>query len=215
VAEAAAIVTPRAIVRGVSVAASLLALAGCVPVFVATPPLGGYPAVDPIDLEVGLILGDELRAVQVRPLASDGHEGPGFDLGSALAQSAEGVCRAVFTEVVVGVGETPKGVDLVVFPRVVSVRTTRPVWFWDDVPLTMVLEWKVVTPRERLIWFETIRGTASEWAGFSFPGSQVNQLVKRLDALFQELFLQSHAALAGSPEIRAYAAQVALAEGAE
>jgi hypothetical protein len=195
------------------VAASLLALAGCVPVYVMTPPPGGYPAVEPLDLAVGLVISGELRDVHLMtPQLPDG--GPQFHVGKAMADTAEEVCRKVFAQVEVDT-TPPKGVDLFVFPRLVSMRTTRPMTIFDDVPLTVVLEWKVVTPRERLIWLETVRSTAWEPPGFLLPAVSAHYAIKRMDAVFQNLFLRSHAALAGSPEIRAYAAQVSLPEGTD
>jgi hypothetical protein len=190
-------------------------LAGCATPYVMTPPPGGYPAVAPIDLRVGLVLTDELRTASVTAQQESGDAGRYF-LGPVFAEGTETVCREVFTEVVVG-RTPPSGVELLVIPRVVSMRTTRPMGAADIVPLTVVLEWKVVTPRERLVWFEAVRSTASRPAGFAFPflGTKLRNTIERLDAVFQHLFLQSHGALASSPEIRAYAAEVSLAGGSE
>lgn len=179
--------------------AGLLVLGGCTQVYVPKPPPGGYPQVEPIELRAGLVLNDALRELPASQLDASSWV---FHVGEALATSAEAVCRETFSELVVA-DSAPAGVDAVIVPRVVWIRATRPQYVWEASLLTITLEWRVEDPTGDLIWLETVRSTAAEPLGGLF--GQVRQTRKRLDAVFRDLFLASHAALSGSPEIRDYA----------
>lgn len=165
---------------------------------VSHEPIGAYPPSHPIDLKVSLVLTEELRRAKWEgSFRGDTYIIP---VGEALPNNCEAVARAVFSSV--STERSPPRVDAVLTPKVVTIERTLPRTWWEDMLLTIVLEWKLSTPSGELVWIKTVSGVGKRPFGFG-SAHKTNGPEQAGEAL-RNLFSNSYHAMISSPEMKTY-----------
>ncbi len=194
----------KLIKRNLLLAVLLLAGAfcsGCVTTYkLKLKPVTEYPAVEPVDMSVGLLLEGEF-AGEKRILFErfDGLRLFKFQApGPALGDSAESLLRAAFREV--HPVKSSSAADFVP-PTCSAIIKPHVLKFEDEVGVLaanviVYLEWTVTKPNGDLVWKKAFRG---EGSGGVLPKTQVQ---RALEAAFATSFTNIHHA----PAIRALAA---------
>src|SRR6266446_215467 len=186
---------------------SLLAtlVAGCTHTYSPPKnPVGGFPTVSKIPLNVELRLSDELRAAKWEShWMGDTWLIP---LGGAFTQNAEVVARELFSSVVVTNGNTgpaKDGVNAILTPRMVLVEQNRARWAYGNQVLTVLFEWTLADAQGNTVWVDTIKGESEEVMGTVL--TQTSHGEKRVKELLEDLFRKSFQAMSSSPAIREFA----------
>jgi len=175
---------------------------------VPSQPYDGYPAVTPIPLGVELVLTNELLAARwERDVLGTSFEIP---LGALLAKNAEALARATFSSVSVSRGfALQAGSDpAVLTPRVVAIERTPHggwIWAWQDMTLTVAIEWRLEARGGALVWLDTLTGSGTSNAGNYFTADETSE--PRVAAAMEALFRASSEAMRRSPEIARFAAK--------
>jgi hypothetical protein len=90
--------------------------------------------------------------------------------------------------------------DLILIPRAVKCDNSIPVWAWEDVNLTLVVEW---TAKDRAsqntVWLKTITANASEAGGNMFTQGKHDRILNQ--KLFDDLSLKTYNAFQEAPEL--------------
>lgn len=128
-----------------------------------------------------------------------------FPFGPSLKEYSINVAEASFQKVDVvstedqAFGKSTSG--LVLIPRAVKAENSVPVWAWEDVNFTLVVEW---TAKDRssknTVWLKTITADASEPAGNAFSGGKHQRIL--MQKLFDDLSRKTHAAVIAAPELK-------------
>jgi hypothetical protein len=183
--------------------------AGCTTTY--SPPemlVPAYARAPRIDLAVCLVLDEELRtaAWSDRTVASMGVREE-IPFGDALARAAEQMSRELFTSVTVvsDAAEVPAEAEATLTPRFAGAARTRPARSFDELRLSVVVEWWLRDREGRPIWVESIRGSGVA----PVEGLIVNRnaATDRIRSALEQLFADAHRAIAESPELRAYVAE--------
>jgi hypothetical protein len=91
--------------------------------------------------------------------------------------------------------------DLILIPRAVKSENSMPAWAWDDVNLTLVVEWTAKDhASQNIVWLKTITANASETAGNMFTGGRHSRILSQ--KLFDDLSLKTYDAFQEAPELR-------------
>jgi hypothetical protein len=188
--------------KALSVAMLLLCTVGCATTL-RTPKslVGDYPSTPPTDLKVGLVLSPELHNAEWKP--SDAVRAP---VGDNLCRNSEALARSLFTSVEVGLTAASLSggpSQAVLIPRMVTMEQAAGMWAWSDSQFAMVYEWKMTDPQGNPVWIETIKAVGKGNSGNAFTA--LGNMEKQIAAMLEDLFRQSHAAMAASPEIKAFA----------
>jgi hypothetical protein len=163
------------------------------------------PAAERIPLTVGLRLSDALLTAQ-----ESGHslgQRWRFELGGCLTRNAKAVTEDVFQKVVLvspGDAAPAAGVDAWLTPALLSVDRTVGTMPWNDVSVRVAMEWAVEDAQGRLVWVETLRGSASGKAGWFFTRRERE---RELRAALEQAFGAAQEQLSSAPEIRRLAAR--------
>ncbi len=90
--------------------------------------------------------------------------------------------------------------DLILIPRAVKSDNSIPVWAWENINITFVMEW---TAKDRAtqntIWLKTITGNASETGGNAFTQKKHERILYQ--KLFDDLSLKTYQAFQDAPEL--------------
>lgn len=173
------------------VPATVLAALACAPITVPAPVPQPYArpvalaGAEPIPVAIALDL-TSLRAGELpgeSPFSAKGKQ----IIGKALAENAERVARAAFSDVTTS--DVPVEGRAMLRPRVATYEVGIGGAGYTPNLYTMVLEWSVLDASGDLVWIETVSHTSSK------TRTTVEMVLRA-----------SHAALVGSRELRAFAA---------
>jgi len=179
-----------------------MGLSGCARQLAVTDePVGGYAPSPALPMSVELVLTEAYRtATWEQDIA-----GGGFILewGPALAGNAVQMSRELFAEVVVTNADAPVArsrVDAILEPRMVAATRSMGATAFGEQVTAVSIEWQLTDPRGRLVWVETVTGEGRGNTGnvFTYQGNSAEQV----KAVLEDLFHESHRAIASSPEIR-------------
>lgn len=187
--------------------AILILIGGCTTTYrVPEERFTGYPHDTKIPLNVGLIISPEFLDAKWE----DSTRVAKF--GNALAANSEALAGQVFKSVELAKGfESKAGLDGFLIPKVSLIDSTYG-FAWDDLVLTLIVEWSLKDPNGKLIWVDTVKGQATSKSG-SFGHEK--QFTSRAKSAIDDLFLRSYEAMISSPEIRDYADTTQYHRGSE
>jgi hypothetical protein len=180
---------------------AVLAVAGCVlhhPVKI----IRGYPAVEPFNMRVALVLTEELRRAQWE------NRGTGYALpfGDHLAQNSEALTRALFSEASAHTDfseSTAADFAAILIPRVVFVEHSLGIWKWNPSTITMALEWTLKDRQGAIVWVDTVKGEGSTETGNAFTGR--DRMRERAGLVIEDVFRKSFDAISHAQAIRDFA----------
>lgn len=201
---------PLAIICRVVFCTLMAVLAGCKTVPSVDVVLQTYPSNEKINLPVALVLNQELCNAVFKWSVPDPpfEEKYRIEMGTFLAENAEGLARAVFREVVI----VRPNSERVLPQRVASLtpmltRTNRPPansWPWNTVTSTVSIEWKLAAENGEIIWVQEINGLGEHLQGNAF--TRVKTTREGLQAALADLFGKSYTAMSSAHEIKNFAA---------
>lgn len=118
-----------------------------------------------------------------------------FPLGEHLVTRTESMARTVYTNVVTVSDETqlPGDVQLVVKPIVVKVDSMMTTWAWNHSAMTIIIEWKLMTPGGQPRWVKAIKGSGQNENGTAFSWKQ--QWTGRAKLMLDDVFRSAYGEL--------------------
>jgi len=115
-----------------------------------------------------------------------------FPLGEHLVSRTESMARTVYANVVTVNDEAqlPGDVQLVVKPIVVKVDSAMTMWSWNQSIMTIIIEWKIMTPDGQPKWVKAIKGSGQNENGtaFSWKEQWAGRAKLMLDDVFQSVY---------------------------
>jgi len=185
----------------------VIVLSGCATQSMRPKSVGSYSGGQPkVPLTVELRLSDEYRNTQWSKDIIFRNSRPG--VGDHLVLNTEECARAAFANVYTDNaphGPNTKPADAVLMPRLTELSVMMPGGGYSKVVTTMSLEWLLQGPSGKLIWVDTFK---AENRGPAPPSPGRDQLERRFDAMFHEVFSDSYGAMTSSPEIRKFAERI-------
>lgn len=159
-------------------------------------PIALAPVVEPIPLQVALVVDPSLRAARWEPPWTGSALRFVLPLGAVLPDGAERVARSAFVAV------DPDDADAVLRVRFDGAAMTLGGLSarGGSYLLALALEWRLEDPAGRLVWADTVVGRAPRQA----PGTKPHP-VDRIEQALADLFARSQQSLTSAPEIRALA----------
>lgn len=98
-------------------------------------------------------------------------------------------------------GAALNSADLILIPHAVKCDRSLPVWAWDDINLTLVVQW---TARDRAtqhtVWLTTITGESTETGGNAFTQGKHERILNQ--QLFDDLSLKTFNAFQQAQELK-------------
>jgi|APSaa5957512622_1039677.scaffolds.fasta_scaffold53571_2 hypothetical protein len=164
-------------------------------------PIDGLNGQDKIDMAITLHLNNELcnlsRELQV-----------GFGVlelkGDILCENATRVANAVFSDVAVDRhGNNFSNSRPILSSQFVNVINSIGMWTGSPSNMTITIEWKMSTSEGKLIWLDTVSGSAIVRQGTAFSYKKKRQ--RHLQMTLDDLYEKSFRSIISSIEIRNYA----------
>jgi len=145
-------------------------------------------------IKVALELDDTFRKFDWKYKACSTCDTFVFPLGEHLVSRSENVARSVYANVVTVSDETqlPGDVQLVVKPTVVKVDGANSLWAWNYGVMTIIIEWKLMTPDRQPKWVKAIKGSGQSEMGtlFSFKEQWTGRAKLMLDDVFRNAYAE-------------------------
>lgn len=173
---------------------------------VPVEPVGNLDGQDKIDMAITLHLSNELCSLS-RELEV-GYGGVLEIKGDILCENAIRVANAAFSEVIVdrANNSSSKSADHlrpVLSPQFVDVENSIGMWTGSPNHMTITMEWPLNTSEGKLIWIDTVNGSAVVKGGTRFSHQEAVQRLLLLT--LGDLFTKSYVSIISSIEIRNYA----------
>ena len=118
-----------------------------------------------------------------------------FPLGAHLVSSSETIARAVYANVVTvnGGSRIPEDVQLVLKPSVVKVDSAMTMWSWNQSVMTIIVEWKLMTPDGQPRWVKAVKGSGQNENGTAFSWKE--QWTGRAKLMLDDVFHSAYGEL--------------------
>ena len=158
-----------------------------------------------IDMPITLLLNDELCNLE-----SELQVGFGGTLvvgGDTLCENAEIVAKKAFSQVHVIRGQNAESSDsvssmAVLSPKFVDIEFSMAMWSGSPNNVTLSVEWPISSKDGKLIWTDTISGSAVAASGNRFTYEEI--VLEQMQDALNDLFVKSYEGLVSSIEIRKF-----------